>query len=79
MEIYERAIAIPIILAAIALTVITTYLNKSSISYRKAITNDRSSGGGVVGAIVCQVCDFNQFTKSPDSEKSNNASPKDSS
>jgi hypothetical protein len=28
-------------LAAIALTTITTYLNNSGISYRKAITSDR--------------------------------------
>jgi hypothetical protein len=41
MEIYERAIAIPIMLAAIALTVITPYLNNNGISYRKAIKSDR--------------------------------------
>jgi hypothetical protein len=52
MEIYERMIAIPIMLAAIALTATTTYLNNSGISYRKAITGDRSSGDGIVEAIV---------------------------
>jgi hypothetical protein len=41
MEPYERTIAIPIMLAAIAPTVITPYLNNSDISYRKAITSDR--------------------------------------
>jgi hypothetical protein len=43
LEIYDWAITIPIILAAIALTVITTTLNNSGISYRKAITGDRFS------------------------------------
>jgi hypothetical protein len=38
-------------LAVVALTTITTDLDNSGISYRKAIMSDRSSGGGVVGAI----------------------------
>jgi hypothetical protein len=50
-------------------------LNNGGISYRKAITGDRSSGGGVVGAIILQDCDFKQFTKSLGSKRSNNASP----
>jgi hypothetical protein len=36
---------------AIALTAITTDINNSGISYHKAITGDRISGAGVVGAI----------------------------
>jgi hypothetical protein len=42
-EIEDRLIAIPIMLAVIALTTITTYLNNSGISYRNAITGDRFS------------------------------------
>lgn len=56
-EIEDRLITIPIILTAIALTAITNYLNNSGISYSKTIAGDRSSGGGVVGAIVFQECD----------------------
>ncbi|WP_404786892.1 hypothetical protein [Altericista sp. CCNU0014] len=38
----------------ITLTVTTTYLNNSGISYCKAITGDRNSEDGAVGAIVLQ-------------------------
>jgi hypothetical protein len=44
-------------LTMIALAAITTYFNNSGLSYRKAITSDRISGVGVVGAIVFQECD----------------------
>jgi hypothetical protein len=46
LEIDDCAIAVLIMLAVIALTAITTYLNNSGFSYRKAITGDPFSREG---------------------------------